>query len=75
MKLKTTFDSENGFLRLKQTGVVVSFFKELWDPLGTEDRAAASAGLSWFGHLGMCFGVLGTYSWEGRTPRGGPGTW
>lgn len=58
MKLKTTFDSENGLLSLKQAGAVVSFFKELRDPIGMEERAAASPCLSWFGHLGMCFGHI-----------------
>lgn len=62
MKLKTTFDRENGLLHLKRA--------ELWDLKGMEDRAAASPGLSWFGHRGGGDVLVfrGTCSWEGRTP-------
>lgn len=35
MKLKTTFDSEDDLLSLRQAGLVLSAFKELWDPIGT----------------------------------------
>ena len=56
IKVKTTFESENGLPSLKQTGGG-SFSRGLWDPLGMEERAAASPCLICFGRLGGC--VLG----------------